>query len=188
MVKKATGNIRRFAALLAVAAACFSVIAPVSAEAQPINSGATSGTLFGTIDFEDIAPDAPMQNVTFYITPTDHSIAFTQTLRVGSDGRFTLTGVPQGAYYLRAKADRYLATTQLIINSAHNAEMFLRAGDANNDNWVDVFDLDVIIRCFDAVQGVDPHYDENADSNGDGIVDMTDLVLFIRNFDAEGDW
>jgi len=144
--------------------------------------------MFGRIDFEEIAPNAPMQTVTFEFQAPDNSVIATRTMQIAPDGRFTLTNMPLEAHSLRVKAGRYLATKQLVTNNPGGVIIFLRTGDANNDNWVDVLDLHQIIRSFDAERGTDSRYNANADCNADGIVDMTDLGLFISNFDAEGDW
>lgn len=62
----------------------------------------------------------------------------------------------------------------------------LRAGDAVDDNTVDVLDLSAIIAAFDTCNG-DTGYSTAPDFNGDGCVDVLDLDLLIRNFDQSGE-
>ena len=63
---------------------------------------------------------------------------------------------------------------------------FLLAGDAEDDNEINVFDLDLLIQGFDACDG-DANYSVAPDFNGDGCIDVFDLDLLIRNFDKVGD-
>ncbi|MCS6776181.1 MAG: dockerin type I domain-containing protein [Chloroherpetonaceae bacterium] len=61
----------------------------------------------------------------------------------------------------------------------------LRAGDATDDNTVDLLDLDAFIAAFDACSG-DASYSTAPDFDGDGCVTNLDLDLLIRNFDQSG--
>lgn len=62
----------------------------------------------------------------------------------------------------------------------------LRAGDANNDNTVDVLDLDAQFQAFDSQAG-HLDFDPGADFNCDDSVDVLDLDLLMQNFDQQGD-
>jgi hypothetical protein len=62
----------------------------------------------------------------------------------------------------------------------------LLGGDANNDNFVDVLDLDLLVVSFNWVLG-DPDFNPSADFNNDGAVDVFDLDILIRNFNGEGE-
>ena len=63
----------------------------------------------------------------------------------------------------------------------------LRAGDANDDNFVDVFDLNEVILAFNTADG-DPNFNGGvADFNYDGFVDVFDLNSVIVNFNTNGD-
>jgi hypothetical protein len=54
------------------------------------------------------------------------------------------------------------------------------------DNFVDVFDLDILVQAFNTVAG-DEAFDDRADFNEDDSVDVFDLDLMVRNFNLEGD-
>ena len=71
-----------------------------------------------------------------------------------------------------------------IAHSLH--AHFLRTGDANHDNIVDVADLALLIAAFDADPSAS-NWDERVDFDMNQIVDVIDLSYIIANFDAEGD-
>jgi hypothetical protein len=61
----------------------------------------------------------------------------------------------------------------------------MRAGDANNDNRVDVGDFSVARSTFGLEIG-NPGYDARADFNGDGTVNIADFNLLRQNFGSGG--
>ena len=65
--------------------------------------------------------------------------------------------------------------------------MFLRGGDANNDNTVAINDLAALIAAFDAGPASPNGNEGVADFTCDDIVDVNDLALLIQNFDLSGD-
>jgi subtilisin-like proprotein convertase family protein len=61
----------------------------------------------------------------------------------------------------------------------------MRAGDADNDNVVDVLDFNLLKGAFGRPRG-DPGYDARPDFNGDDVVDVLDFNLLKGNFGVPG--
>jgi hypothetical protein len=140
----------------------------------------------GHVTFEDIVSTAGVQTVNFTFRSVDNARA-AYAIPIEADGAFRML-VPKGEYRLHTKASRYLATNIGVPadGPVSGLKILLRAGDANNDNSVDVLDLDVLIRTFDTCLG-DAKFLPCADFNGDDCADVLDLDLLIRNFDHQGD-
>ncbi|MCS6776028.1 MAG: dockerin type I domain-containing protein, partial [Chloroherpetonaceae bacterium] len=114
---------------------------------------------------------------------------YVTTLTLGADGSFVLPEVLPGQYTLAVKGPKWLRRVLSVDNTTGEVSglvLSLLAGDANNDNSVDLLDLDLLVAAFDAYEG-DPHWNPEADLNCDGSVDILDLDLLIRNFDLTGD-
>jgi hypothetical protein len=91
-------------------------------------------------------------------------------------------------YTLHIKSAKHLAVN-VVINANGNvsdADATLLAGDADNNNIVDVDDLARLIESFDADPSFPNWLGGIADFDGDQVVTVDDLSLFIQNFDASG--
>lgn len=132
----------------------------------------------------------PAQAITMEFRPTDGSPAFTRPVTLAANGSFTLTDVPRRNYKVHVKGAKWLAKNVIVSASTGditNVALLLKAGDANDDNIVDVEDLNRLILAFDA-DPTAPNWNQGvADFNCDDLVSVDDLALLIRNFDAEGD-
>lgn len=62
----------------------------------------------------------------------------------------------------------------------------LRAGDANDDNAVDIADLLLLVGAYNQV-APSANYLEAADFNCDNANDIADLTLLISNYNQFGD-
>lgn len=132
----------------------------------------------------------PVQAVTCVLTPTDGTPSLTRTVTLNQDGSFTLSNIPANKYDVSIKGSKWLA--KVVSVDGTNGDVTginatLLAGDANNDNFVDVFDLEALITAFDATPEASDWNDGVADFNCDNSVDVLDLDLLIQNFDKEGD-
>jgi hypothetical protein len=146
-------------------------------------------TLVGTLTLEDMAPDAPAQEITFTFTPLYSPDVLVRTVLIGSDGAFRITGLPRTHYGLHIKGSKWLAINASLFGTDGgevNVSGLLRASDANDDNSVDVLDLDQLIQAFDS-EPYSSHWNEKADFNCDYSVDVLDLDILIRNFDTQGE-
>ncbi|MCS6775039.1 MAG: dockerin type I domain-containing protein [Chloroherpetonaceae bacterium] len=126
----------------------------------------------------------------FEFRPTTGS-PVTRNVKLTAQGTFTLEDIPPGTYSVAVKTPKHLqkVLTGVTVSGAFRAglRVALLAGDANDDNSVDVFDLAVLIDSFDSAAG-DPNWNDGAaDFNCDGAVDVLDLALLIQNFDLSGD-
>ncbi len=147
----------------------------------------------GTVTLEGSAN--PAQPVILRLTNLDTSVTLppiNQTLMsaTGSQGTFSLTGVPAGRYALNVKGQQWLAASQNVdLTTANVSGLALRllAGDANNDNSVDSSDFTVLIGAYNSDATIPGSgYDSRADFNNDGSVDSSDFTLLINNFGQVG--
>ena len=105
-------------------------------------------------------------------------------------GAFSLSGLPQKKYTLHIKGDEYLAANVSVDTTngdVSGVTATLAAGDANNDNAVDIGDFGVLVNAYGGQAGVaGSGYDVRADFNGDGVVDIADFGLLVNNYGASG--
>ena len=138
-------------------------------------------TLQGSLNF--------VQPVDFTFRTT-FGTAFTRVATLNAAGGYSLADVPAGEYTLSIKGAKWLRKN-LSVNAAgnvNNVNAQLFAGDANNDNAVDVSDLLLIINHYNQTQANNPSgYLEGTDFNSDGANDVTDLLLVIGNYNHQGD-
>ncbi len=125
---------------------------------------------------------------------------------LNEDGSFTLLQVPGGTYGLFAKTFHYLrgriAPDSLLVNDSTGVagnttfswvgidttftSSDLRAGDANDDNQVDIADFGLLGANFGASGFAQGSAAWSADFNGDGIVNLADFALLQSNFGEVG--
>ncbi|MCS6778048.1 MAG: dockerin type I domain-containing protein [Chloroherpetonaceae bacterium] len=113
----------------------------------------------------------------------------TRTITPDPQGLFLLVDINPGEYQVAVKGSKWLQRVlpaDTRTGSVIYPQVLLPAGDANDDNAVDVWDLSALIAAFDTTPG-DPHWNTGADLNNDGAVDVLDLDLLIGNFDLLGD-
>ncbi len=105
------------------------------------------------------------------------------------DGRFEIANLRPGQYTLRVKGSNTLANTvTFTLNSAGQVVQtgVLRAGDANDDNTVNLSDFTVLAATFGRSTSTTPPMDGRADFNGDGQVNINDFSLLAGNFGTAG--
>ncbi|MFS4448042.1 malectin domain-containing carbohydrate-binding protein [Maribacter sp. 2307UL18-2] len=115
------------------------------------------------------------------------SYQFTPTGSAG--GEVTVSGIEAGTYEVAVKVSNYLqrVTTVTIVAGANTASVAeLRAGDANNDNFVTLQDFSILAGTFNLQEG-GAGYDPRADFNGDGFVTLVDFSLLASNFNTQGE-
>ena len=137
---------------------------------------------------EEIAPNAPSQDVCFLFKPKDGGSEFTRTISVSPTGAFTLSDIPKKAYDIHIKGAKWLAKNVSIPPNGDisGLTVTLSAGDVNNDNSVGLDDLGLLADAFDTQSG-DSLWDERADLDCNGVVNLDDLGLLAYNFDTGGD-
>ena len=134
----------------------------------------------------------------------DRQRALIQTTLTG-DGKFELNQIPRGSYQVFAKTPSHLqgqvvGDTVTIGDSLRTTLSFrwmrsdsttssvLAAGDANNDNRINLADYGLLVRHFDANSADISVWDQArpVDFNGDNFVNSTDFFLFAQNFGEVG--
>lgn len=149
----------------------------------------TKVTVSGTVTLESSARQT--HSLFFGFRPVNGGEPFFRSLTLQQKGDFSLNDIPHNRYSVWIKGSKWLAKAVVIDTTkgdVTNMNALLRAGDANNDNFVDVLDLDVLISAFGSAFGKDRNWNDGADLNCDGWVDVLDLDLLIQNFDTAGDF
>ncbi len=129
--------------------------------------------------------------LTFTFTTANPADDFTRTLTPNADGTFFIANIPGKAYTVRIKGNKFLRQTVSVpfddgdANPAEYPALFLRAGDANNDNFVDIADLLLLINAYNKTTP-NAGYLDPADFNTDGSNDIDDLLLLIGNYNQQG--
>lgn len=127
--------------------------------------------------------------MTFDFRPTDGSQTFSRTIILNADGTYQISDIPRKNYRVWIKGTKWLAKTVLV--NATNVDVSdvnanLLTGDANNDNFVDIADLLLLIAAYNKVSPASG-YSEAADFDGNGSNDITDLLFLIVNYNKQGD-
>jgi len=106
-----------------------------------------------------------------------------------SAGEVSLTDLDVGTYDIVVKASNYLQrVTSVTVTSGTNTVSVneLKAGDANDDNFVTLQDFSILAGSFNLQSG-SSGYDARADFNGDGFVTLLDFSLQSSNFNTQGE-
>ena len=130
-----------------------------------------------------------VQPLTFTFHPTSGS-TFTRTATLDASGTYSLANIPKDSYTLSIKGVKWLRQNLTIdarSGSVSSADAALLAGDANDDNAVDVADLLSIIYHYNKTANTGG-YLEACDFNCDGANDVADLLLVIGNYNKLGDF
>lgn len=148
--------------------------------------GGVQRSLSGNVVLE--AANGTSHPVTFIFRDESGNSFTMYNVALTANGAFTINNLEPKRYTVLVKGDRWLrrgAVADLRNANVNNFTLLLEGGDGNNDNFVDVYDLDLLIKSFDRSEG-EPEYIAGADYYVDGVVDVNDLDVFIRNFDKEG--
>jgi hypothetical protein len=102
---------------------------------------------------------------------------------------FTLPILPNGTYDWRVKGPKFLASAGNVALTGAPTTGFeaglQRAGDADNNNVVNISDFNILKNSFGKMVG-DPGYDARADFNNDNIVNAQDTNLHKINQGMSG--
>jgi photosystem II stability/assembly factor-like uncharacterized protein len=162
---------------------------------------------FDLTQHDSLGTGAPLPDSVAYRPPNDLDLTESGIqLLLATDGSFTLEQVPGGTYGLFVKTFHYLrtriSTDSLLVNDstgvASNVDFtwvgidtsvtwpILRAGDANDDNQVDLADFGLLGSNFGSSGFAVNSPGWSADFNGDGIVSLVDFGLLQSNFGETG--
>ena len=147
-------------------------------------------TVTGQVTLEGIAPRRAAANHPVRLQGGRFAGQGNLAIGLGRMARFSLQ-LPQAVGTLWIKGDKYLASRLPLDTTGGDVAgvtALLRAGDANNDNLVDIIDFGVLVAAYNSDVGTPGSgYDFRADFNGDGFVDATDFGLLVGNYGTSGD-
>ncbi|MCF1191256.1 HYR domain-containing protein [Mangrovimonas sp. AS39] len=142
-----------------------------------------SVTLQGRIDYSEDY-DIILYRTNDLVTP---AYIFSET--ADSAGNISIgSTIGQGSYKVLVKTSLYLQRmieVNLTENSSETIPVLL-AGDANNDNIINIADLGIFSGAYGSTSG-DANYSESADFNNDSVINIADLGLFSGNYFAIGE-
>jgi hypothetical protein len=160
-----------------------------------VNTLAIPATLNGTITLQG-RPPAPHPNlqvpvtVDFYTPGNNTTPAYTFNVTTNQNSIFTINNAPIGTYTIAVKNSHTLKrvkTSQVIIGGSNNINFgTLLEGDVNNDNYVTLSDVSILINNYNKTVG-NPGVDPRADLNGDGFITLADMSLLINNYNKSGE-
>ena len=146
-------------------------------------------TVSGVIFLQSVVHS--VQPLIFTFRPAMGS-SFTRTATLDQNGSYSLRDIPPDTYTVSIKGGRWLRkniTVDARTGNVTNANAVLFAGDANNDNAVDVADLILIINHYNQQKNTpanNSNYLEAADFDCDDVNDVNDLLLVIGNYNKQG--
>ena len=146
-------------------------------------------TVSGLVTLEScVAPSG--QAVTLEFRPTDGSTSFVRNVTLGAGGAFTVSSIPGRPYNLAIKGSKWLQSVVAIDASnggVSGVSAFLPAGDADNNNLVDIADFGLLVTSYGGDVNIPGSgYDVRADFNCDGLVDVGDFGLLVNNYNDAG--
>jgi hypothetical protein len=169
------------------------VTTPCLATFTPTATATSTPVLVGHVTWQGRPPQPnALQQLPITVTLKSNSTEVNYPARTtDSSGFFTVTlgNLPSGSYGIRVKNPKYLANSGNVIitgGTTTHAELgLMRAGDADDNNIVNVSDFNIMKAAFGKANG-DPGYDDRADFTGDQIVNIADFNLVKLNFGTGG--
>jgi hypothetical protein len=144
----------------------------------------TAASLDGSLILEDFSGDISKVSAIAKLRKSG-SIMVSQSLSLGTNGEFTMTGLKPDTYELWIKASHWLAklTAQVTVDGPTTiGPVSLVNGDCNGNNAVDLLDLALLKQNWGLSSPTNP----TADLNGDGSVGLSDLLILKRNWAKSG--
>ena len=161
--------------------------------------GLVSGNLAlqGVDNLANVNAGAPVAPVTFdFRAPGTTNVLYTRTSALvpvynSANGTYAVTGIPFGTYDLAIKSGKNLRKVipgVSVQGTVAPAAQVLPAGDANNDNVVDIGDFGALVNAYNSDAAISGSgYNASADFNFDGKVDIADFGLLVNNYTLAGD-
>jgi subtilisin family serine protease len=143
--------------------------------------GLVSGYIDGSVTLENSSEPAGVQ-----VNLDEAGITFI----TGTDGRFSLSNVPEGNHRVSFKKDYYLTASRSVDISRANpladlGAIGLMAGDLNLDNRIDMYDIIRLARKWGGQAGPEEGY-RLADVDNDGLITQVDLKVLSAKFGTQG--
>lgn len=149
------------------------------------------GGVSGSVALQGFSGDATQVPVTVEIrNPGTTTVLQRSTVKLQSDGSFSLPSPLVGTYDVSFKASHWLRRTiagvTLTASSRVGLSPSLINGDVNGDNAIDLGDLIAISAAWHSTPG-SADWNPNADLNGDGTVNLADWMIVAMNWRKSGD-
>ncbi|MDZ4768458.1 MAG: hypothetical protein SGJ24_04970, partial [Chloroflexota bacterium] len=152
----------------------------------------STATLNGTIDLQG-RPAKPHARwavpVRVVVKPTGGGAAVHDaTVNTDQNGVFSIAGLAPGSYTVWMKHANMLGasgTATLVVGANAMTAPVLKAGDADNNNVINITDFSILAATFGKSFGT-AGYDGRADFNGDAVVNITDFSLLAGSFGQTG--
>jgi probable HAF family extracellular repeat protein len=150
-----------------------------------------NGGVSGSVALQGYSGDVTQVPVTVEIrNPGSTTVLQRTTVRLQSDGSFSLPSPLVGTYDVSFKASHWLRRTiagvTLTASSRVSLGPSLINGDVNGDNAINLSDLIAISAAWRSTQG-SANWNPNADLNGDGNVNLADWMIVASNWRKSGD-
>jgi len=116
------------------------------------------------------------------------TVTLNMLIAANTGGVLPIPNVYDGVYALWVKHAQHLAASVPVTVSAPTIPVAvgaLRAGDANNNNHVNITDYSILAASYGKSSGT-AGYDARADFNGDNTVTVSDYSLLAANFGLVG--
>ena len=114
---------------------------------------------------------------------------YTYSPMTDATGVFTITNIAPGTYDIAVRDRNSLWNVRngyALTMGINQVDMgTVVAGDANNDEIIDVLDFSILASTY-ATSSADPGWDPRADFNNSGVIDVLDFSLLASNFGRSG--
>lgn len=177
-------SIAALVVLLALMLSSFTSLQASAATPQEAN-------LVGHVSWQGITvePSARQQQpLTIILKSTSREVTFSPQTDAFGSFTVSIADLENGTYAWWVKGSNTLAnagTIELTGASLGQDMGVLLAGDADNDNMVDMRDFNMMRNSFAKSLGQDG-YDARADFNNDNVVNISDYTLIRKNFGIGG--
>lgn len=152
---------------------------------DPSGGGNTStGNVGGTVDLDGYLGSGGLTGDLEFREPGTTTVLVTKSVTLAPGGGYSVTDVPQGRYDVSLKVANWLRRTIPdvgVVNGSIAQDFSLTNGDADGDNAVTLYDLNIVLLSFltDGSGG--------GDLDWDGVVGLYDLNKVLLNFLTSGD-
>ena len=163
----------------------------------PVFTATGTTALEGVADLSKVSASAPLGifHVSFRTPGTTTEVYasdVTLTPAAGSaKGAYTVSGVSAGTYDVAIKGAKNLRVVlkNVTVSAANGTvpDVTLPAGDADNNNTVDIADFGVLVNAYGGQASVaGSGYNAAADFDYDGVVDIADFGLLVNEYGNTG--
>ncbi len=122
-------------------------------------------------------------------TPGEEDALYTYELVADTNGRVTVSGVPQGIYDVRVRGRTSLYRAYLacpVVRDGPVVEIGLLAeGDGNLDGHIDIVDFSLLASAYGRTQE-ELEFDPRVDFDDDGTIGLFDFSLLASNYGLAG--